>query len=42
MAPGVCGIDAEMLKGGGDIVHGYICLHSVRQLMWKRGGVVED
>ena len=30
-APGVCGIDAEMLKGGGDIVVKW--LYSVIQLM---------
>ena len=31
-APGVCGVDAEMLEGGGDIVVKW--LHSVIQLMW--------
>ena len=39
-APGVCGINAEMLKGGGGIVVRW--LRSVIQLMWKRGEVVED
>ena len=39
-APGVCGINAEMLKGGGGIVVRWLC--SVIQLMWKRGEVVED
>ena len=39
-APGVCGIDAEMLKGGGIKVVKW--LHLVIQLMWKRGEVVED
>ena len=38
--PGVCGINAEMLKGGGSVVVKW--LHLVIELMWKRGEVVED
>ena len=38
--PGVCGISAKMLKGGGSRVVKW--LHSVIQLMWKMGEVVED
>ena len=39
-APGVCGISAEMLKEGGSIVVKW--LHSVIQLMWQKGEVMED
>ena len=38
--PGVCGISAKVLKGGGGILVKW--LHSVIQLMWKKGEVVED
>ena len=39
-APGVCGSNAEMLKGGGGTLVKWV--HSVIQWRWKRGEVVKD
>ena len=39
-APGICGIDAEMLKAGGMVVAEW--LHRVIKLAWTKGEVVED
>ena len=40
-APGICGIDAEMLKAGG-IAAAEWWLHRVIELAWAKGKVVED
>ena len=39
-APGICGIDAEMLKAGGMVVAEW--LHRVIKLAWTKGEVVKD
>ena len=38
--PGICGIDAEMLKAGGPVAAEW--LHRVIELAWAKGKVVED
>ena len=39
-APGVCGINVEMLKAGGSVIAEW--LHAIVNLMWTKGVVSDD